>query len=106
MSSSVSGRREAAAESKAAERITAPVRWGEPPARVAADGPDLLPPMSWDQLESVLTGMAVSPDRAMMVRHLLAGARRDAGRQPAEETIRDILCIGAAAVDPPAPSLT
>ena len=43
-----------------------------------------------------------SPDRALMVRHLLAGARRDADRLPVEETLRDILCIAAAAAGEPA----
>ena len=103
MSSSVSGRPAMAVDGEGAERITAPIRWGE--RRVptgAADAADLLPPMGWDQLEAVLTAMAISPDRALMVRHLLAGARRDADRLPVEETFRDILCIAAAAAGEPA----
>lgn len=98
MSSSVSSRPAIAADGEEAGRITAPIRWGQRRLATApADSTDLLPPMRWDQLEAVLTAMASTSERAVMVRHLLAGARCDADRLPVEETIRDILCIGAAA---------
>lgn len=102
MSSDVTGARQIAADGEATGRATAPIRWrGRGPAAAAAAS-DLLPPISWGQLEEVLTAMAVTTDQALMVKHLLAGARRDAPRLPVEETIRDILCIGAAvaAVEP------
>ncbi len=104
MSSSVSDRPAIAADGEEVERITAPIRWGQRRLATApANAADLLPPMRWDQLEAVLTAMASTSDRAVMVRHLLAGARYDAARLPVEETIRDILCIGAAAAtDQPA----
>ncbi|SFS52831.1 hypothetical protein [Brevundimonas viscosa] len=97
MSSSVSSRPAIAADGEEAGRITAPIRWGQRRVATPSANSDLLPPMRWDQLEAVLTAMASTSDRALMVRHLLAGARRDADRLPVEETIRDILCIGAAA---------
>ncbi len=103
MSSSISGgRAPAAGADEAVDRVTAPVRWGgiEPrssPADNDAGAPaELLPPISWDQLERVMMAMAASPDRRLMVRHLLQGARRNAATAPAEETVREILCIGAA----------
>lgn len=99
MSSSVSSRSAVRIDGEAPERVTAPIRWGEPASGTEASA-DFLPPVSWDQLEAVLAAMAVSPDRAIMVRHLLAGARRDADRLPVDETVRDILCIAAAAVEP------
>ena len=103
MSSSVSGRSAMAADGEGSERVTTPIRWGERRAAPAATASaDLLPPVSWAQLEAVLTAMAISSDRAIMVRHLLAGARRDADRAPVEETIRDILCIAGAATEPAA----
>ncbi|WP_374515109.1 hypothetical protein [Brevundimonas sp.] len=98
MSSDVTGARQGAADGETSGRGTAPIRWrGRAPAAApAAAAADLLPPISWAQLEEVLSAMAVTTDQALMVRHLLAGARRDAPRLPVEETIRDILCIGAA----------
>lgn len=101
MSSRVSGRSAIPADGEESGRVTAPIRWGARRLAPAATIPtDLLPPVSWTQLEAVLTAMAIGSDRAIMVRHLLAGARRDADQLPVEEMIRDILCIAGAACEP------
>ena len=52
--------------------------------------------MSWDQLEGVLVGMAATPERQLMARHLLQGARREVRECTAEATLREILFIAAA----------
>jgi hypothetical protein len=102
------GHASASRAGNAVDRVTEPVRWGagspfaDNDAGGAADG---LPPITWDQLEAVMTAMAASPDRRLMVHHLLQGARRNAASAPVEETVREILCIAAAlgGAEPPLP---
>jgi hypothetical protein len=93
------------AAASAAAAIVSPSPWdgAEPRLRVAADNdagasPETLPPLDWDQLETVLTGLAGSDDRRLMVRHLLHGARRQADALSPEDLLREIVCIGVAAM--------
>ena len=60
---------------------------------------DHLPPLRWDQLEAVLFSLADTPDKQRMTRYLVEGTRKQAAFLPAEETMREILCIGFALMD-------
>ena len=61
--------------------------------------PEALPAIHWEQLETVMVGLANTEAKRLMVRHLVEGTRKQAAFLPVEETIREILCIGFALMD-------
>jgi hypothetical protein len=60
---------------------------------------DHLPPLTWDQLEAVLISLADTADKQRLTRYLVEGTRKQAPFLPADETMREILCIGFALMD-------
>ncbi len=76
-------------EVEGVSRAAAPVRWR---------GASALPPVSWNELEAALLGLAAGEDRRFMVRHLLQAARAQADRLSPAELVREIVCIGAIAL--------
>jgi hypothetical protein len=72
-----------------------------------SDLQDELPSMTWTQLETVMLSLANSDTKKLIVTHLVEGTRKQAPFLPAEEVIREILCIGFALMDqdfqPPVP---
>jgi len=60
---------------------------------------DYVPPIRWDQLEAVLTGLADTEDKRRMTRYLVEGTRKQSPFLPADETMREILCISFALMD-------
>lgn len=59
----------------------------------------LLPDMTWNQLQTVLLGLADTPMKQMMVRHLVEGTRKQAAFLTPEGALKEILHIGAALLD-------
>ena len=64
-----------------------------------SDLQDVLPSMTWTQLETVMLRLANSESKKLIVRHLVEGTRKQAPFLPVDEIIRDILCIGFALMD-------
>lgn len=60
---------------------------------------ELLPPITWGELERQLTNLSVSPAGAAMVHDLMAATQKQASFKPSELVIREILCIASAVMD-------
>jgi hypothetical protein len=60
---------------------------------------ELLPPITWSELERQLMSLAVSPAAASMVPELVAATRKQASFKPTELVMREILCIASAVMD-------
>jgi hypothetical protein len=60
---------------------------------------ELLPPITWGELERQLTSLSVSPTGAAMVRDLVEATRKQAPFKPSELVLREILCIASAVMD-------
>jgi hypothetical protein len=69
---------------------------------------EMLPPITWSELERQLTNLSASPAGASMVRDLVAATRKQASFKPNELVMREILCIASAVMDEtfPADSLS
>lgn len=60
---------------------------------------EMLPPITWSELERQLQSLAVSPAAASMVPELVAATRKQASFKPNELVMREILCIASAVMD-------
>ena len=60
---------------------------------------DLLPPITWGELERQLKSLSVSPAGASMVHDLVEATRKQAPFKPSELLMREILCIARAVMD-------
>lgn len=60
---------------------------------------EMLPPITWSELERQLMSLAVSPAAASMVPELVAATRKQASFKPNELVMREILCIASAVMD-------
>ena len=60
---------------------------------------ELLPPITWGELERQLTSLSVSPTGAAMVRDLVEATCKQAPFKPSELVLREILCIASAVMD-------
>lgn len=69
-------------------------RWPEP----RAPG-QMIPAVSWAQLERQLMDLAETPARAAMARELVSGARKQAAFKPPEMVLREILCLAWVLLD-------
>ena len=59
----------------------------------AAAEEDLVPSISWAQLERQLVDLAATPAQASMARHLVSATRKLARFKPSEMVLREILCL-------------
>lgn len=60
---------------------------------------ELLPPITWGELERQLTNLSASPAGASMVHDLMAATQKQASFKPSELVMREILCIASAVMD-------
>ncbi len=60
---------------------------------------ELMPPLTWSELERQLMNLAVTPTAASMVPDLVAATRKQASFKPNELVMREILCIASAVMD-------
>jgi hypothetical protein len=60
---------------------------------------DLIPDITWTQLNTVLENLADTPAKKTMVKHLVEATRKQAPFLPAESSFKEILFIGAALLD-------
>ncbi len=60
---------------------------------------ELLPPITWGELERQLTSLSATPAAASMVRDLVAATRKQASFKPSELVMREVLCIASAVTD-------
>ncbi|USQ95136.1 hypothetical protein [Caulobacter sp. RL271] len=60
---------------------------------------ELLPPITWSELERQLMNLALTPTAAAMVPDLVAATRKQASFKPNELVMREILCIASAVMD-------
>ncbi len=60
---------------------------------------ELLPPITWGELERQLKSLSVSPTGAAMVHDLVEATRKQAPFKPSELVMREILCIASAVMD-------
>lgn len=60
---------------------------------------DLLPPITWSELERQLSSLSATPVGASMVHDLVAATRKQATFKPTELLVREILCIASAVMD-------
>ncbi|MET3668077.1 hypothetical protein [Caulobacter sp. 1776] len=60
---------------------------------------EMLPPITWSELERQLQSLSVTPAGAMMVHDLVAATRKQASFKPNELVMREILCIASAVMD-------
>lgn len=60
---------------------------------------DLLPPITWGEIERQLASLSVTPIGASMVHDLVAATRKQARFKPSELVMREILCIASAVMD-------
>lgn len=65
---------------------------------------ELLPPITWGELERQLESLSATPAGASMVRDLVAATRKQASFKPSELVMREILCIAGAVMDETFPS--
>ena len=63
-------------------------RWPTPAARE-----EVLPSLSWTQLERQLVDLAATEAQASMARHLVSATRKLAPFKPSEMVLREILCL-------------
>jgi len=60
---------------------------------------DLIPGITWTQLEAVLDSLADTPVKKEMVLHLVEGTRKQSPFLTAEGSIKEIIYIGAVLLD-------
>lgn len=60
---------------------------------------ELMPPITWSELERQLKSLAVTPTAAAMVPDLVEATRKQASFKPNELVMREILCIASAVMD-------
>jgi len=60
---------------------------------------DLIPGITWTQLETVLDTLADTPVKKEMVRHLVEGTRKQSPFLTADGSIKEIIYIGAVLLD-------
>jgi hypothetical protein len=60
---------------------------------------DLLPPITWSELQRQLMSLSATPAGAAMVHDLVAATRKQATFKPTELVMREILCIASAVMD-------
>ena len=60
---------------------------------------EVLPPITWSELERQLQNLSVTPAGASMVHDLVEATRKQASFKPSELILREILCIASAVMD-------
>lgn len=60
---------------------------------------DLIPGVTWSQLQTVLMSLADTPVKKTMVHHLVEGTRKQAPFLTAEGSLKEIIYIGAVMLD-------
>lgn len=70
----------------------------------ALNSAEVLPPITWSELERQLMSLSATPDGAAMVHDLVAATRKQATFKPSELVLREILCIASAVMDETFPS--
>lgn len=60
---------------------------------------EMLPPITWSELERQLQSLSASPAGSAMVHDLVAATRKQASFKPNELVMREILCIASAVMD-------
>jgi hypothetical protein len=60
---------------------------------------DLLPPITWSELERQLASLSATAAGAAMVHDLVAATRKQARFKPSELVVRELLCIASAVMD-------
>ena len=60
---------------------------------------EMLPPITWGELERQLTNLAASSAGASMVHDLVEATRKQSSFKPSELVMREILCIASAVMD-------
>lgn len=60
---------------------------------------DLIPGVTWSQLQTVLMSLADTPVKKTMVQHLVEGTRKQAPFLTAEGSLKEIIYIGAVMLD-------
>jgi hypothetical protein len=60
---------------------------------------ELLPPITWSELERQLSSLSATPAGAAMVHDLVSATRKQAPFKPSELVVREILCIASAVMD-------
>ncbi len=60
---------------------------------------ELLPPITWGELERQLKSLSATPAGAAMVHDLVTATRKQAPFKPSELVMREILCIASAVTD-------
>jgi hypothetical protein len=59
----------------------------------------LIPGVTWNQLQSILSSLADTPAKRAMVQHLVEGTRKQAPFLTAEGSLKEIIYIGAVLLD-------
>lgn len=60
---------------------------------------DLIPAVSWAGVEAILMGMANTPDKRLMVRHLVEGTRKQAPFLTPEGVMTELFYLATALLD-------
>jgi hypothetical protein len=60
---------------------------------------DLIPAVSWAEVEAILLNMATTPDKALMVRHLVEGTRKQAPFLTPEGVMTELFYLATALLD-------
>lgn len=60
---------------------------------------DLVPGLTWTQLQTLLMSMADTPEKKAMVPHLVEGTRKQAPFLTPEGNLKEIIYIGAVMLD-------
>ncbi len=60
---------------------------------------DLIPAVSWAGVEAILLGMAHTPDKRLMVRHLVEGTRKQAPFLTPEGVMAELFYLATALLD-------
>lgn len=67
--------------------------------RATTEAQDSFPAFTWETLERQLTDLSVSPSQRALVQTLVSATRKQAAFKPAEQVLREILCIASVLMD-------
>lgn len=60
---------------------------------------NIIPPISWSEMEAILMGLATTDTKRFMVRHLMEGARKQAPFMTSAGVMTELVYIAAAMLD-------
>ena len=69
------------------------------PSQPAPAAEDLIPAVTWTQLERQLTDLTDTDTKAIMVRDLVSATRKMARFKPPEMVLREVLCLAGVLLD-------